>query len=81
MDQVEEDQLYITCFIISLFNAQHVSNVSTSILRSLRLIFWVISWVVLLWFDVCWCYGVVRLGWCGILMQAEAVLQPGFETC
>jgi len=23
------------------------------------------------------CYGVVRLGWCGILMQAEAlVLQP-----
>jgi len=38
----------------------------------LRLICWVISWVVLLWFDVCWCYGVVRLGWCGILMQAEA---------
>jgi len=30
-----------------------------------------ISCVVLLWFDVCWCYGVVRLGWCGILMQAE----------
>jgi hypothetical protein len=36
-----------------------------------------ISCVILLWFDVCWCYGVVRLGWCGILMQAEAlVLQP-----
>ena len=35
-----------------------------------------ISCVVLLWFDVCWRYGVVRLGWCGILMQAEAVLQP-----
>ena len=31
-----------------------------------------ISCVVLLWFDVCWCYGVVRLGWCGIVMQAEA---------
>jgi len=28
----------ITCFIISLFNAQHVSNVSTFIFRSLRLI-------------------------------------------
>ena len=28
---------------------------------------------VLLWFDVCWRYGVVRLGWCGILMQAEAL--------
>jgi hypothetical protein len=33
---------------------------------------WIYSCVVLLWFDVCWCYGVVRLGWCGILMQAEA---------
>ena len=31
---------------------------------------------VLLWFDVCWCYNVVRQGWCGIVMQAEAVLQP-----
>jgi len=69
-------QLDVTCFIISLLNIQHVSNVNTSILRSLRLICRVISWVVLLWFDVCWCYGVVRLGWCGILMQAEAVLQP-----
>ena len=60
--------------IISLFNAQHVSNVSTSIFRSLRLICWVISWVVLLWYDECWCYGVVRLGWCGILMQAKFVI-------
>ena len=34
-----------------------------------------ISWVVLFWIDVCWCYGVVRLVWCGILMQAEALLQ------
>jgi len=33
---------------MSLFNAQHVLNVSTSILRSLRLICLVISWVVLL---------------------------------
>jgi len=31
---------------------------------------------VFLWFDVCWCYGVVRLGWSGILMQAEALLHP-----
>ena len=28
----------VTCFIISIFNAQHVSDVSTSIFRSLRLI-------------------------------------------
>ena len=61
-------------FIISLFNAKHVSSVSTSILRSLRLISIFISWVVLLWYDVCWCYVVVRLGWCGILMQAEALV-------
>ena len=52
-----------------------------SIIRSLQLVCSVISWVVLLWFDVCWCYGVVWLGWCGIRMQAEAqvpevVLQP-----
>ena len=66
----------VLLFIISLFNAQHVSKVSTSVLRILRLICCVISWVVLLWFDVCWCYGVVRLGWSGIVMQAEALLQP-----
>ena len=50
------DQLDVTCFIISLFTAQHVSNVSTSIFRSLRL------FVDL--FHVLYCsgYGVVRLG-------------------
>jgi len=68
---IKTDQLDVTCFIISVFTAQHVSNVSTSIFRSLRLICGFISWVVLLWFDVCWCYGVVRLGWCGILMQLK----------
>ena len=50
------------------FAAQHVSNVSTFIFRSLRLCVG-----IMLWFDVCWRYGVVRLGWCGILMQAEAL--------
>ena len=34
---VKRDQLDVTCFIISLLNAQHVSDVNTSILRSLRL--------------------------------------------
>ena len=69
---IRGDQLDVTCFIISLFNAQHVSDVNTSILRSLRLICWVTSWVVLIWFDVCWCYVVVWLWWCGIRMQASA---------
>ena len=72
---IKRGQLDVTCFIISLFNAHHVSDVNTSILRSLRLICWVISWVVLLWFDVCWCYVVVWLGYCGIRMQAEALVQ------
>jgi len=36
-------------------------------------LFVVISWVILLWFDVCWCYIVVWLWWCGIRMQAEAL--------
>ena len=66
---VKRNQLDVTCFIIYLFNAQHVLDVNTSILRSLRLICWVISWVVLLWFDVCWCYVVVWLWWCGIRMK------------
>ena len=51
---------------LGLFFAQHVSNASTVIFRSLRLCVG-----ILLWFDVCWRYGVVRLGWCGILMQPE----------
>jgi len=29
---------------------------------ALPLICWVISWVVLLWYDACWCYVVVWLG-------------------
>ena len=55
---------------LALFFAQHVSNASTFIFRSLRLCVG-----ILLWLDVCWCYGVVRLGWCGILMQAEACIR------
>ena len=36
--QAEALVLDVTCFIISLFTAQHVLNVSTSIFRRLRLI-------------------------------------------
>jgi len=60
---IKRDQLDVTCFIISLLNAQHLSDVNTSVLRSLQLTCWAISWVVLLWFDVCWCYVVVWV-WC-----------------
>ena len=71
---VKRDQLEVTCFIISLLNAQHVSDVNTPILRNLRLVCWVILWVTLIWFDVCWSYVVVWLG-CGIRMQASACIR------
>ena len=50
---IKRDQLDVTCFIISLCTAQHVSDVNTSILRSLRLIWWVISLVVIFLVHVC----------------------------
>ena len=73
---IKGDQLDVTCFFISLFNAQHVSDVNTSILRSWRLICWFISWVVLFWSDACWCYVEVWLGWCGNRIQAAS----GYHT-
>ena len=57
---IEIDQL----MSLALFFAQHVSNASTFIFRSLRPCVG-----ILLWFDVCWRYSVLRLGWCGILMH------------
>jgi hypothetical protein len=66
-----------TCFIISLFTAQHVSNASTSILKSLRLVD-LFRGLYCSGSDVCWCYGLVRLGWCGILMWAKALLFNNF---
>jgi len=41
----------------------------------------VISWAVLLWFDVCWCYVVVWLWWCGIRMQTEACIRIPHQAC
>jgi hypothetical protein len=35
---IKIDQLDVTCFIISIFTAQHASNVSTAIFTNLRLI-------------------------------------------
>ena len=35
---------------------------------------------ILLWFDVCWCYVVVWLGWCGIRMQVDALVF-WFDVC
>ena len=62
---IKIDQLDVTCFIISLFTAQHVSNVSTSIFRSL--------WLTVDLFHVLYCSGstcvgvTVWFGWGGVV--------------
>ena len=62
---IKIDQLDVTCFIISLFNAQHVSNVGTSILRSLRLI---VDLFHVLYCSGSMCVGVtVWFGWGGVV--------------
>jgi len=55
----------VTCFIISLFTAQHVSNVSTSIFGSLRLI---VDLFHVLYCSGSMCVGVtVWFGWGGVV--------------
>ena len=59
------DQLDVTCFIISLFTAQHVSNVSASIFRSLRFI---VDLFHVLYCSGSTCVGVtVWFGWGGVV--------------
>ena len=53
---------YFTIYCSTCFECSYI------ILQELATYCGFISCVVLLWFDVCWCHGVVRLGWCGILM-------------
>ena len=67
---VKRNQLDATYFII-LFNAQHVSDVNTSIFRSLRLIR--SYFMDCIWFGVCWRSVSVWLWWCGVFMQSEAL--------
>jgi len=73
---IKVDKLDVTCFIISLFTAQHVSNVSTSIFRSLRLI---VDLFHVLYCNDSMCVGVtVWFGWGGVvslcrLKQSKAV--------
>ena len=43
--------------------AQHVSDINTSIIRSLRLFYCITTLVVCSCFDVCWSFGVAGLGW------------------
>jgi hypothetical protein len=63
--RIKLDQLDVTCFIISLFTAQHVSNVSTSIFRSLRLI---VGLLHVLYCSGSMCVGVTLwFGWGGMV--------------
>ena len=76
---VKRNQLDATYFII-LFNAQHVSDVNTSIFRSLRLIR--SYFMGCIWFGVCWRSVSVWLWWCGVFMQSEALMDVlTSETC
>ena len=62
---IKIDQLDVTCFIISLFTAQRVSNVKTSILRSMRLI---VDLFHVLYCSGSMCVGVtVWFGWGGVV--------------
>ena len=62
---IKIDQLNVPCFIISLFTAQHFSNVSTSIFRCLR--------IIVDLFHVLYCSGsmyvgvTVWFGWGGVV--------------
>ena len=61
----KDRQLDVTCFIISLFTAHHVSNVSTSIFTSLRLI---VDLFHVLYCSGLMCVGVmVWFGWGGVV--------------
>jgi len=59
------DQLDVTSYYVlfHLFNAQHVSDINTAIIRSLRLHYWITTLVVCSCLDVCWSFGVAGLGW------------------
>ena len=60
----------VTCFIISPFTAQHVSNVSTSIFSSLRL---VVDLFHVLYCSGSMCVGVtVWFGWGGVVSGCSA---------
>jgi len=74
---VKRDQLDGTCFIITLFSVQHVSDVNTSILMSLRLIRWVTSWAV----SGSICVGVtLQSGYGGVVSVCRLKPAYGYHT-
>ena len=70
------DQLDITSYVLfHFFYAQHVSDINTSIIRSLRLFYCITTLVVCSCFDACWRFGVAGLRWypCSRLMPATRI--------
>ena len=64
---IKRDQLDVTCYFISLFNAQYVPDVNTSILRSLRLICYFVGCIVLVQYVL-----VLRCGLAGMVWYSDA---------
>jgi len=67
---VEEQKTNFMSLVI-LFHflcTQHVSDINTSIIRSLRLFCWITTLVYCSWFDVCWS----RFGWVGVVSVLQA---------
>ena len=60
--------------LFQFFYAQHVSDINTSIFRSLRLFYCITTLVVCSGFDVRWSFGVAGLEWypCGRLKHSCA---------
>ena len=77
---IKIDQLDVTRFIISLFTAQHVSNVSTSIFRSLRL---TVDLFHVVYCSGSMCVGVtVWFGWGGVVSLCRLHMDVlTLETC
>ena len=61
----------------ALFFGQRVSNASTFIFRSLRLCVCVCGYTALVRCVLALRCGSAGVVWCGIVMKAEAALQPG----
>ena len=74
---IKIDQLDVTCFIISLFTAQHVSNVSTSIFRCLRLN---VDLFHVMYCSGSMCVGVtVWFGWGGVVSLCRLQGAQGYH--
>ena len=71
-DQLDVANYYV---LFHFFCAQHISDINTSIIRSLRLFYCITTLVVCSCFNVRWSFGVAGLGWypCSRLRPATRI--------